>query len=117
MKKKEKRTLEALERYIESCNSGGKGTKRIPNLCGLCRHIGIGKRKMMSILSESDELADRIFTVLEDEAVNSGATGTAYTQQFHILDGVRTEIFGGEDVGGGITAIFGHPDGEEQELT
>lgn len=113
MTKKAKRTIEALDGYIESCNAGGKGSKRIPNLCGLCRHMGIGKREMLTLLSENEELADRIFTVLEDEAVNSGATGTAYTQQFHILDGIRSEIFGDDSSGDGITAIFGHPDGEE----
>ena len=113
MTKKEKRAIEALDCYIESCNAGGKGSKRIPNLCGLCRHMGIGKREMMALLAGSEKLADRIFTVLEDEAVNSGASGTAYTQQFHILDGIRAEIFGDGSSGEGITAIFGHPDGEE----
>lgn len=113
MTKKEKNTLMALESYVESCNVGGKGAKRIPNLCGLCRYMGIGKREMMSILSGSEELADRIFTVLEDEAVNSGATGTAYTQQLHNLSEFRAEVFGDENAGEGITAIFGHPDGEE----
>lgn len=113
MTKKEKRIIEALDEYVEGCAAGGKSTKRIPNVCGLCRHLGIGKRELLSMLEESEELADLVFTVLEDEAVNSGATGTAYTQQFHILDGMRNEIFGGNSDNEGITAIFGHPDGEE----
>lgn len=113
MTKKEKKVLDALEKYVKECSVGGKGEKRIPNVCGLCRHVGMGKRELLSMLSRSEELADLVFTVLEDEAVNSGATGTAYTQQFHILDEMRSEIFGDEDGSEGITAIFAHPDGEE----
>ena len=113
MTKKEKRIIEALNEYVAACGGSGKGSRRIPNLCGLCRHIGMGKNEMLAILSESERLADTVFTILEDEAVNSGASGTAYTQQFHILDEIRTEISRDGTSGEGITAIFGHPDGEE----
>lgn len=113
MTKKEKRIIEALGEYVDECCAGGKGARRIPNVCGLCRYIGIGKQEMLSLLSRRAGLADLVFTVLEDEAVNSGATGTAYTQQFHILNEIRDEVFGERKDGEGITAIFGHPDGED----
>ena len=112
MTKNQKKIIQALGDYVDVCNSGGKGARRIPNLCGLCRFIGMGKNELMAELSKNAELADTVFTVLEDEAGNSGASGTAYTQQFHILDAARSEILG-DTQGDGITAIFGHPDGEE----
>ena len=50
MTKNQKKIIQALGDYVDVCNSGGKGARRIPNLCGLCRFIGMGKNELMAEL-------------------------------------------------------------------
>ena len=43
-----------------------------PNLAGFCRFIGIAAEPLFALLSEFPNEKERLMTILEDEALNSG---------------------------------------------
>ena len=82
-----KKTLRrTLDKYLQLCHptlqdeaspSGElkKLQKRggsFPNLAGFCRFLHVGTEELLELSSEFPEEIDRLLTVLEDEALNSG---------------------------------------------
>ena len=81
-----------LEKYIQSCrdnrdntdnenNSADSGTSssrrrkalgRFPNLAGFCRYYHIGIDDLEELAKENPVEINRIYAILEDEALNSG---------------------------------------------
>ncbi len=87
---KEEEVIRVLEEYIKSCVSteenndsikAGKKTHgsnilRFPNLAGFCRYFGISMQDFERISKDCPQMASKILTVLEDEALNSGLSAT-----------------------------------------
>lgn len=117
---KSRALLSALQKYIESCRldneAKDKREKRtIPNVCGLCRHMKIGKNELLRRVSNDPQLADRISTVLEDSVINSDPTAGTLSHCIKLIDTLRD---GEDDVPSPLTVIFEHPDGEiPEEIT
>ena len=78
-----------LEKYIQSCrdpsdhdgrsdNTGAAPTRRrstsgrFPNIAGLCRYYNMGIDDLESIAKEYPIEINRLYAILEDEALNSG---------------------------------------------
>lgn len=115
----DKELLDALACYISECgdSKGGKAKNegRIPNISGLCRYLKVGKNELLARLAQQPVLADRVFTVLEDEAINSASSSGVFAQYMKMLDEVRSSLDGGDSDDDKLTVIFPHPDGEEQD--
>ena len=47
-----------------------------PNLAGFCRYLGIATEELEEMASKQPRTYERILTVLEDEALNSGLSAT-----------------------------------------
>ena len=106
--------LSALGEYISKCNTeretrDKKDKPPVPNVCGYCRHMLIGKEELARKLSGERELADRISTVLEDAVINSDTSAGTLSHCVKLLEMLR----GGNEGKEGLTVIFPHPDGEE----
>ncbi len=85
-----------LQSYVDYCsassdgectefdeNSNTRSTRRksskkpvFPNLAGFCRYLGIATEELEEIASKNPTEYQRILTVLEDEALNSGLSAT-----------------------------------------
>ena len=79
------RAVRLLEKYIQSCQqipdadggeapSGRRSARprhRVPNLAGFCRYLGIGWEEFSRVTEEFPEETQRLYAVLEDEALNS----------------------------------------------
>lgn len=73
-----------LEKYIKSCREdgddelfggGGRGRKtsgKFPNIAGFCRYYRIGIDDLSELAKKYPEEIDRLYAILEDEALNSG---------------------------------------------
>lgn len=114
---KSRALLSALQKYIESCKidneTKDKREKRtIPNVCGLCRHMKIGKNELLRRVANDPKLADRISTVLEDSVINSDPTAGTLSHCIKLIDSLRD---GEDDISHPLTVIFEHPDGEETD--
>ena len=79
----EERIDELLERYIVFCSGvqNGDGKKQttknaFPNLAGFCRYLGVGINDLSELSNTYPKEYERIMTVLEDEALNSGLSAT-----------------------------------------
>ena len=113
-KRKSEKLLAALAEYIEKCNSEkeAKVDKKekgpFPNVCGYCRHMGIGIRALERELGENEQLSDRIATVLEDAVINADPSAGTLSHCIKLADGIR-----GQREEGKLTVVFPHSDGEE----
>ncbi len=74
-----------IANYIKGCSAenskgsdGVKGKKCaksgdiFPNLAGFCRYMNIGTEELFALAKEFPTEIDRLMTILEDEALNSG---------------------------------------------
>ncbi len=74
-----------LEKYIKSCRADGseelpcrdgskskKGSGRFPNVAGFCRYYRISLYDLCELAREYPEEIGKLYTTLEDEALNSG---------------------------------------------
>jgi len=110
---KSKALLSALCEYIEKCKGENESKdkrekKTIPNVCGYCRHMSIGKDELLRRLSGNGDLADRISTVLEDSVINSDPSAGTLAHCIKLTEALRGE----KSDGGDLTVIFPHSDGE-----
>ena len=95
-----------LERYLQSCHAEQgrdtmetekKKTKKetiFPNLAGFCRFIGVGTSELESYGKSNPNEYERVLTVLEDEALNSGvspALVSAYLKKRLGYDGSKPQ--------------------------
>ena len=116
---KSRELLEALSEYVRKCNeeNAAKDKKErsvLPNVCGYCRYMNIGRDELFSILEGDRVTADRISTVLEDALINSGSSSGDHMHCMRLIEALRGEENEEEgDNGAGITVIFPHPDGED----
>ncbi len=71
-----------LEQYVKLCHKtsdalpsdakrSAKPTRRLPNLAGFCRYLGIGTEDFRRVLEEFPDEVRPLFAILEDEALNS----------------------------------------------
>ncbi len=71
-----------LEKYIQFCQTSeesepqdakrsAKRIRRLPNLAGFCRYLAIGTEEFRRIADEFPDEIQRLFAILEDEALNS----------------------------------------------
>ncbi len=69
-----KRLPEELERYIERCQAPPDAKKsnerRLPNVAGFCRYLGLGTEELEHLTECDPALYGRITAVLEDELLN-----------------------------------------------
>ncbi len=72
-----------MEQYIIYCRAERSDAEKkddkkslFPNLAGFCRFVGIGIGELEDICTPYPELFDKLLTVLEDEALNSGLSAT-----------------------------------------
>ena len=73
-----------LEQYLKSCREERvierekedkrKKERTFPNLAGFCRFIGVGASDLEAYGKENPSEYEKILTVLEDEALNSGVS-------------------------------------------
>lgn len=114
--KTSRQLLSALKDYIEKCyaerqsRSERKEKGPIPNVCGYCRHMGVGIHALEERLREDADTADKIATFLEDAAINADPAAGTLSHCIKLTEEMRGER------GGGLTVIFSHPDGEEGSL-
>ena len=95
-----------LEKYLCICHSKHdqdslqnekKNLKKetvFPNLAGFCRFIGVGTSELESYGKSNPSEYERVLTVLEDEALNSGvspALVSAYLKKRLGYDGARPQ--------------------------
>jgi len=116
---KGKELLSSLREYISKCNREREQKDKrekppIPNVCGYCRYMMIGKEELAKLLLGEEELADRITTVLEDAVINSDPSAGTLSHCVELLESLRGNASG---EGGGLTVIFPHADGEEDDAT
>ena len=75
-------SVRLLEKYIQTCHAaepreedpskrGAKRTRPVPNLAGFCRYLGIGTEEFGRVTEEFPLELQRLYTALEDEALNS----------------------------------------------
>ena len=72
------------EEYVSACygnkadngSNSKKAPPTLPNLAGFCRYVGIGIDELERQLSDFPQEKERLFAVLEDEALNSSASPT-----------------------------------------
>lgn len=98
--------INLLEKYLCSCHSKHdqdslqnekKNLKKetvFPNLAGFCRFIGVGTSELESYGKSNPSEYERVLTVLEDEALNSGvspALVSAYLKKRLGYDGARPQ--------------------------
>ena len=79
----EERIDELLDEYIVFCSAeqNAEGKKQpsknaFPNLAGFCRYLGVGINELHELSATHPKEYERIMTVLEDEALNSGLSAT-----------------------------------------
>ncbi len=108
---KERVIFEELIGYIESCRALPKG-KNVPNICGFCRFLGIGRGELLETLTDCPSLADRLLTVLEDEAISADASSALLSQYLRLIDETRRELRPKDSPSSPMTVIFSHGDGE-----
>lgn len=111
--------LLALSEYISKCSEENSRKEKkekgiLPNVCGYCSYMNIGKEELCSLLSDDGVTADRISTVLEDALINSESSAGSFTHCMKMIQRLRGEDGGAEEREGNITVIFAHPDGEEE---
>jgi hypothetical protein len=79
----EERIDELLDGYIVFCSADQNVERKkqssknsFPNLAGFCRYLGIGITDLNELSDTHPKEYERIMTVLEDEALNSGLSAT-----------------------------------------
>ena len=90
-----------LNSYLDECRpptdgTSGKGTRRtagekIPNLAGFCRSLGCGLSALEELRGEFPRIADYIYAVFEDEALNSIRSPGIWSAHFKDRLGVHVE--------------------------
>ena len=85
--------------------------RRLPNLAGFCRFLGVGTAQMERLSDEEPETYDTLCAVFEDEALNSGVSASVLTPYFKRRLGygerVASPPAGGYD-DGTVKLVFDH---------
>ena len=116
----EGRLWEYLDAYLERCRESSKDAKRgsggFPNLAGFCRYLGCGLQEAEAFRSSYPAEADRINTVLEDEAFNNGGqlspTLLSAYLKHRLGYGDKSEAVSGTDCGE-VRVVFEHDISED----
>ena len=86
-----------------------------PNLAGFCRYIGTGTEALLRILGDYPEEAERLFAILEDEALNSSVSPTIISAYLKRRLGYEKETQPKRDLAGQIKIEFEHDIFEDGE--
>ncbi|MBR7099498.1 MAG: hypothetical protein IKC59_08785 [Clostridia bacterium] len=114
------RLWDALDEYLERCRSTGGEGKRgggsFPNIAGFCRFLGCGLQDAEAFRLSHPAEADRLNTVLEDEAFNCGGhlspTLLSAYLKHRLGYGDKSEAVSGTDCGE-VRVIFEHDVAED----
>lgn len=108
------------DKYVASCNTEKeetgetkqkrKAAARFPNVAGFCRFFGIGQTEYLRLSKKYPEEFEKLFCVLEDEALNSEISPTllgAYLKRRLGYDEAKAPPKSDVDVGQ-LRLIFEH---------
>ena len=118
-----------LEEYIESCRIYGKesddgtstrgtskkGVGRFPNIAGFCRYYRIGVSDLYDISRQYPDEIEKLYAILEDEALNSGLPPAVLSAYLKKRLGYEKDIPRGDPEVGPLSIRFEHDIYEDGE--